>query len=334
MRISGANRQVNVSRGSVQYEKMAHLWRQIQTPYDQLANKAILAKHGITEANWDAVRKNIAPYEPKPGARFLRPLDILDIKHADKESLFIKFATMVDAESRYMVPAATLEAAATLRGTTRPDSLPGAIAYSFSMFKNYPVSIYNMYGRKMMAMPEARSRVGFLAALGIGMITSGAIAVQLREMTRGKEPIDMHDPKFWGKVVMTSGALSVWGDFIFGGNAQGKGFTETAAGPLAGLAGDVVDLTVGSAFGWIDAMDQDQPFGGKWASKITEFVKRYNPVASNWYLRLALEREIFDQMQRFIDPVGARKRERAVVNRQKQAYGNDYYVKPGEHLFR
>lgn len=333
MRSTLMNRHTTIARWAHTQERMGHLWRQIETPFDKLENRAVFEHYGITSDEWDRVRKKIDPYTPQTGVEMFNPQNILNIKDADKEKLFLKFATMIDQETQDMVPGATREAAVTLRATTRPDTTVGALLHSFGMFKNYPITIFNMYGRRALAAPNTQSRAAFVAALGVGMIVTGALGVQMRELSQGRTPIDMRKPQFWGKAIMASGGLSIWGDFLFGGNSSGSSFSDTAAGPLAGLANDMVDVSIGSGFNWIHAMEQGDPYGGKWASKLTEFAKRYNPLASSWWAGLVLQREVFDQLQRLIDPVGARKREQATQQRQLKAYGNQYYLPPGQRIF-
>jgi hypothetical protein len=334
IRASGLTRHTEIGRWTAQSEFMGLMRDSMEKAYDDLPFKQVLARYGIDASAWDAVRKNITPWTPEPGAEYLRPLDILDTKLANKDALYNQFFAMVSQESKYMVPGATLEAQVFLRGSTRPDTLIGAIAHSFSMYKNFPVSVVMMYGR--LAMSQAEDRLRFIAAMGIGMTMVGAMGTQLREIANGRTPMSM-DPttgqgvKFWGKAALAGGAMGVWGDFLFQPvNDFGHTLGSTMAGPLLSFVGDAANVALGGAFKFVSAFDEDQ-LKTTYATRAANFARQYTPGSSLWWARLALEREIWDTLDEAADPNVYRKR-KARIARQEKNYGNTYFLPPGQSL--
>jgi hypothetical protein len=329
LRASGLNRHTNAARGATRLEMMGHLDELRNTEWDALPIKHVMERYGINKRDWDVVRK-LPAWEPQPGAKFFRPVDIMSSKLIDRDQLYQKFFGMIDQESRYMVPASTIEASAVLKGTTRPDNVPGALLHSFSMYKNYPVSMVMTYGRLALSSPNTMTRIGFLAGLGVGMTAVGALATQMRELLKGREPMPMDNGLFWGKAALTGGALGIWGDALFNGvNEYGRDFRTQVSGPLAGFAADTLNLTVGQPFKWAEASDW---FDGTFKAGLVEYGKRYIPGSNLWYARLVLEREVWDRIAEAVDPK-ARQKQRRKVQRQKKTYGNAYYYAPGESLF-
>lgn len=112
-----------------------------------------------------------------------------------------------------------------------------------------------IYGRLALTNPSAKGRLGFYAGLGAAMTMVGALGTQMRELKDGRDPIPMDSPAFWGKALLSGGALSIWGDFLFNGvNKLGRGPADTAAGPILGFAGDTSQLLFGDVFKFADAM--------------------------------------------------------------------------------
>jgi hypothetical protein len=111
----------------------------------------------------------------------------------------------------------------------------------------------------------------------------GAIAVQARNIIKGKDPQDMRDPKFCAQAFAQGGAAGIYGDFLFAdANRFARGPVETARGPVAGLIDDSTRLTLGNLQQMLKG--QETRFG----KEAVNFAKRYTPGSNTWYARLAL----------------------------------------------
>lgn len=332
MRASLLSGHTRAARWAVQAEFMGLMQRSRNMAYDELPFVQVMQRYGVTKADWDAFRGAVQPWTPRRDVNFLRPIDILKTDVADRQEIYQRLQGMIFEESRKMVPEATIEASVALKDTTRPDRLVGSLLYSFAMYKNFPVSFNMIYGRLAMSSPSVKGRLGFIAGMGAGMVLVGALGTQLREMSKGREPLPMDNAAFLGKALLSGGALSIYGDFLFSGiNEFGRGPQDTVAGPLVAFAGDTTELVLGDVFQWAGTVGTlgDDDFKSKTAARAVEWAKRYTPGSSLWWARLALEREVFDRLAELADPKAYEKRKRR-VKKQKDNFGNDYWLPPGK----
>lgn len=335
MRLSLLSGHTKAARWATQAEFMGLMDRMRTTKFEDLPFRRVMERYQITAQEWDVMRQNIGTWEPRKDTKFMRPIDILNTAVPNRQSLYRKFQGMIFDESRAMIPESTVEGATTLKNTSRPDTLAGALLHSFAMYKNFPVSFMMIYGRLGMTNPTKQGRLAFFAGLGAAMTLVGALGTQMREISKGKEPLPMNNLAFLGKAFLSGGALSIWGDFLFAGvNEYGRGPADLVGGPLVGLLGDTTQLVLGDAFAWADAVGGlgDKEFESNSLQKAVEFAKRYTPGSSIWWARLALEREVWDRLTEIADPQAYQKRQRQ-AKRQQETMGNGYWSAPGERLF-
>lgn len=331
MRASLLSGHTRSARWAVQAEFMGLMHRSRNTAFADLPFRQVMERYGITAAEWDAMR-TVPAWAPRKDVEFLRPIDVLQSGRNNAQALYRKFQGMIYEEARKMVPEATIEGAVTLKDTTRPDTLVGSLLYSFAMYKNFPVSFAMIYGRLGMTAPSVKGRLGFYAGLGAGMTLVGALGTQLREVSRGRDPLPMDNAAFLGKAFLSGGALSIWGDFLFSGvNEYNRGPQDIAAGPLVSFLGDTTDLVLGDVFQWADTVGSlgDKEFKSNTLTKAVEWARRYTPGTSVWWARLALERQVFDRLQEIADPKAYQKRRRQMAKRRRD-YGQDYWWAPGQ----
>lgn len=301
--------------------------------FEGLPIKHVFDRYGITKEDWDVFRKEVPAYFPKPDWGWRRPLDILKAEHVqNRRELFDKFQGMVLRESRDMVPDTTLAGSVMLKGTSRPDTIRGAVLHSFAMYKNFAVSGPMLYARRAMTSPSVKGRLGTIAGLTAAMTVAGAVALQLKELRDGRDLLPMDNPSFWPRAALAGGGAGIAGDFLTAGvNRFGKGPAETASGPLFGALGDTTQLVFGDMFAFannVGSLDEGVKTKSQTPQKLLEYVKRYNPLSNLWWAKLALNREVFDRMQELADPKIYQKR-RNQERAQRKQYGNEYWWAPG-----
>ena len=332
MRLSLLAGHTRAARWAVQSEFMGLMQRSRSQAFEKLPFRQVMERYGITAEEWNAFRGAVPAWTPRKGVNFMRPIDILKTDMPNRQALYRKFQGMIFDEARKMVPEATIEGATALKATTRPDTLVGALLYSFAMYKNFPISFVMIYGRLGMTSPSVKGRLGFYAGLGAGMTLVGALGTQLREISKGRDPLPMDNAAFIGKAFLSGGALSIWGDFLFAGvNEYGRGPAELVGGPLAGLLGDTTDLVLGDVFAWAETVGSlsNDTFESTTAAKAVEWARRYMPGSSIWWARLALERQVFDRLQELANPRAYQKQRNRMRARHRD-YGQGYWWAPGQ----
>ena len=288
---------------------------------------AMLERYQVDESAWNVIRTT-TPYDHK-GAKFLRPADIMarnDVGPLEAESIATRLLEMVNTETNFSTPSTGVVSRTMLTGGTRPGTAVGELTRSFAMYKGFGVSLINSHGMRMAEQPTALGKGTYLADLIISATLMGALALQLKEMSKGRDPRPMDDEtgEFWAAAFLQGGGLGVYGDFLFSDlNRFDRGLGETIAGPVVGFANDVKNLTIGNL---VEAIAGDDT---KAASELIKFGERYTPGSSIWYARLGLERIIWDRLQMMSDPKAMQKMRREETKYRRE-YGQKYWWGPGD----
>jgi hypothetical protein len=167
------------------------------------------------------------------------------------------------------------------------------------MYKNFGITLAFTHGRRTAMQSSWKGKIGYGGAL-IGTATVlGAVSMQLKEIAKGRDPMpmDLRDEKFLLAAMAQGGGFGIFGDFLFSDvNRFGGGFQNTIAGPVWGAAGDFWGMAM-SAKDALLGDDKANPGG-----EFTRLVERYTPGGSLWYMRLAYQRAVIDQLGEIADP--------------------------------
>lgn len=278
-----------------------------------------LRRYGFTPAQWDRIRQ-----VPLHDGRMLRPAEIA--RHID-ETLAEKYLAMIQTETSYAVPDGSHRSRTLLLGDNQPGTLTGEILRSFAQFKSFGAVFVLLHGARMHGMLAGGSTVAGAAYAGSLLASTtlfGAAALQLKSIAGGRDPRDTTDPAFWSAAMLQGGGLGIYGDFLFANvNRYGSGFGSTVAGPTIERANDFWNLTGGNL---VQLASGEKTHFGR---ELVKFMRGSIPGGNIWYLKLAWEREVLDQMQFLADPEAnkAFKRQQQYWRRN---YGQDYFWAPGE----
>lgn len=325
LRASGLERFTQAGRWAFGMEFLAHVTDQASTPHAELDGpfRRALLRYGIDADGWDRIRAT--PLEDDRGADWLYPKNVADRELGDR------LLEMVQTETDYAVPVADLRTRARINQVAKRGTYMGEIARSAALFKTFGISLLLTQGRRMMENGDVGGAAAlgaayaFRYAAGFFILTTvgGAIATQIKEVAKGRDPRPMNTPEFWGAAALQGGGFGIFGDFLSSTeNRFGGGFAGTLAGPLASTINDVGGLTYGNA---AKAIRGDDTHVGK---DLVKLMRSETPGGSLWFARLAFEREVFDQLQAAVDP-DYRKAWRRMDKRAAEQ-GTDFYWAPGE----
>lgn len=278
--------------------------------------------YGISDVDWQAIRQ-AKIHTTKNGLRLLRAQEIEDVAGA---AIADRYMEAVTSLTDFAIPSTDLFGRAAILGKTRPGSIGGEFVRFGLQFKSFPITILvTQFSRIMSEAYQGRrnSAMGYAAGLFIGNTILGSLAIQLKELSKGRDPRDTTTKEFWAAAVLQGGGLGIFGDFFFSDvNRFGSSFAETLAGPGIGFIDDMLRFTVGNAREL--AMGEETKIG----REFTNLLRSYTPGGSLWYLRAAYEREILDRMQRLMDPDA----EAAFRRKVKSAQDMDtrYFYGPGQ----
>jgi hypothetical protein len=291
-----------------------------------------LRQRGITDEDWALFANRDHHFVTDSGERFASPYYWknsavqagMDVEQAERIALTIEGLGREYGE--IAVPSINYEARATLGGWGKPGTIAGELERSMLSYKSYALTFTINQARQFMAAPTPMRKGEYMMA-GLAMFTvMGAVGVQLKEVAKGNDPRPMDQPNFWAAAFLQGGGAGVAGDLFNAAETRiGGGLANWIAGPMVNLAQDSFNLTAGNA---VAAMRGDEANAGR---DLTRFLSRYTPGSTFWPTRAAMDRMLWDQMQKILDPE-ADAEMRKQINRQRTDYGNQSYWQPGEML--
>lgn len=285
-----------------------------------------MQRYGIGADRWDVLRTS--PLYEHEGAQFLRPEDIAsrtDMPQAVAEEHAFRVLEMIEAETGFAVPTSSLRGRAAQVGDVQPGSVQGELLRSAIMYKSFAVTMWHTHITRAMLQQGITGKAGYFANMVISATLMGALAMQLKQIARGADPIPMQTPSFWGRAMFQGGGLGIFGDFLSStSNRFGGGLAETVAGPVVGAATDLGRLVVSNATAAING--QKTHVGGD----IVNLLRRYTPGGTIWYARAAFERMVLDNVQKMIDP-DALDSFRRKEQQLKSQSGQRFWWRPGQN---
>ncbi|WP_028970164.1 hypothetical protein [Sphingomonas sp. URHD0057] len=279
--------------------------------------RGMFERYGLTERDWDTIRGT--PLQEDGGAEWILPGDISD------PALKTRLAEMILQEAEFAVPTSSLRVRSAINARFHRGSIPGEIGRTVLQFRGFPIQLFWMHGRRMLEAGAGRA-IDYAASLFIASTVMGALATQLKQVTAGKDPLDMTTPDFWIKAAFQGGGLGIMGDFINSATARtGTDFWTTQAGPVAGTFDDLrrfLKLKKDPATG------EFQVFSDHPGRAFRQLIQNNLPGSTLWYTRLAFTREVLDRLQAELDPDYYQSFDR--MEKYAQQQGTQYYWRPGE----
>ena len=327
MRASGLAFVTDMRKVAFQMEFSGYLAENAPRAFDQIdaSLRSIFEARGITAKDWDALRHADGRFHAANGADFIAPFHWVEAQttmpHAEAEGLAMRLQMAIREQLEYAVPTASLEGRARLQGTAAPGTIPGELARSVMSYKSFSMSLMLGQYRRFMNIPTAMGRAKYAASLSAMLLVTGALAIQLKELAKGNDPRPMNTAKFWLAAEFQAGGLGIFGDFFNAESSRtGGGIGETIAGPVVGLASQVLGPIASNTTA---ALKGEKTY---WGRDAANFVRGNTPVASSlWYARTAYSRLVADELQSFLDPQSDILFRRQLAKQQKD-YGTQPYI--------
>lgn len=325
MRMSGLNNWTDNLRRAFGGEFLGFLGERVDLGFDELPAKlrTNMGAYGIDAADWDLVRTG--ELADLGGAKFLRPESIVESAADPAAALRVstKFQELVQTEMDFASPLPNARVRAYLTQGTSKGTWAGEAASAFALFKSFPVTVIATHAARALSLDKPASRAIYGARVVLFSTIMGSLAVQAKQMLRGKDPLDMDDPGFWMRAFAQGGGAGIIGDIIVQDtNRFGHGVVETFLGPVAGLLDDAWALTIGNVQQAVRGEEVDL------ADEMVRFASMYTPGSSLWYTRIALERLVFDELNKAVNPNAARDNARRARSLKKRT-GQDYWWRQG-----
>jgi hypothetical protein len=176
-------------------------------------------------------------------------------------------------------------------------AVAGELLRSSMLFKGFSMSMVTKHWARAASLPTGGGTAQYHATLfTIGTI-AGAVALQLQAMTRGEDPENIVEPKFWGRAILKGGGLGFYGDFLTEATNSDDThlITSLLAGPVGTSAESAYNLSLGAAIKAGKGERTDE--GGN----LIKMARNNNPL-SNWYTKAAFDHLIWNDLQEAASP--------------------------------
>lgn len=325
MRASGLEAHTQMAKWAFGMEFLGRLADDATKRIDQLepALQRTMQRYGISGAEWDTIRSK-GLFE-EDGVSLIFPEQIIGAGGQAEERAATRLLEMVNTERGFAVLEPEKVERSLMLGSSQAGTLQGEFLRSTLQYKSFAVTMITRHLYRGVNAGGPAAGGAYLGRLAVGLTVFGALALQLREIAKGKDPRDMSDWKFWGAAFFQGGGTGIFGDFLNAGlNRADRGFYMTAiGGPTAGLVDDLIKLGTGNIAQ--AAADKDTHFG----RELANFVRRNTPGTSVWYARLALDRLMWDQLQSVLDPEAYRAWSR-MQDRARRETRQEFFWGPGQ----
>ena len=327
LRASGLNAWTDAGRMANGLVWLTHIFNERRKPFDELepAFRTALSRYGIGAEAWDKIRAT--PLEEDGGHKWIKPQNVEDRELGDR------LLEMIHSEGDFAVPVPDLETRAYMNANVRKGTVLGELIRSSPlMFKTFTISMMIRHGGRMLDQPGILGKSGYFLSLVIPATLMGAMAVQLKEIAKGRDPRPMdplENPGFWGHALVTGGGSGIIGDILgITGEQRYGGWAEFAAGPLVTDFGRTADATYRLGRNAANEMGADTERDPRAAWKMVTALRQNVPGQNLWYARMMIDRLLADQVQEFIDP--NYRRSWRDIERRAAETGQDFWWGPGE----
>jgi hypothetical protein len=304
-RVQGMTGLMNMLRHTWMAEFSTMLGDNLGKTFDELPAgvRGFLETYGL-DKKWDAFRGGVKTVD-------FRGSKVVDIASMDDELLKSEILGAIYTERDMAVLHPDARVRALLNQGKNPGTLIGESLRSLGQFKTFPATIIMHAVWRYFASNRLdwATRGKYVIGLSVGMAGMGAVALQLKELLKGRDPRDMTTKDFALRSFAQGGAMPGLAElFLDDQTRHGNSDLETMLGPTGAALNTFKN--VGTAMSKVMLSD-DPRDAKKDLSKEIEQLSNIVPGSSLWFARLAIQRGIRDQLLELTGPeYGQRQRER------------------------
>ena len=350
-RLNGLTGTTDIARASNERMIAAEMGMYSNRSYGELKPnyRDVLGMHGIDEARWDVLRQasvtqiNGQPYITGDSVRDMpdeafAPLvqDRLDAiagrrDYAERATAILRdakrkleldvYAFFADEVSYGVVTPDAATEYWTTGGGKRSGTQAGELFRMIWQYKGTPVAFIQrplaraVHGRAWTNPLKDPTKYTHLGTGIVALMIAGYMSMTLKDALRGYwPPRDPKDPRTLTAALLQSGALGLYGDYIFSQvNRFGGSPLESASGPSIGTLSDL--LSIG-----MDARDFAMSGGedGFSAARALSWTAGNIPFANLFYVKPALDYVLMDSLREYLSPGYQRRQERDRIRQYVQ----------------
>jgi len=299
----------------------------------QMDMKAVDGRDYMTSSGLDSIGDDVIEQAALAKANVTRkkPLKKATQAMIDKyrDELSTKFATYLTDSADTAIPTPGARERAIMNQGTERGTVLGEAIRAIMQLKGFPITYITKgltsqyYAKKQMG----QSGVMGIAQMMVGTTMMGYLAVTMKDILKGKEPMEVFsddyilNPELLTKAFIQGGGAGIYGDFLFGEyNRYGQSLTQTLAGPTFGTIDDIAKIYSNVLAGDTDAITRDA----------TKFVVSNTPGLNLFYLKAATDYMFIYGLMEHTNPGYLRRMER----RMRKDMEQQFYFPPSQSAMK
>lgn len=308
------------------FDYLVALTGNLNKPFRDFDNPRLaqaLETYGIDESRWLELSRH-AETEDVEG---LPVLSLPQMARGDRYDDAAQLLAMIEKEknSRAVITASPSTRRIFRRGT-QPGSIEGELFRFGTDLLSWPTTfMFSQIGAVMLDRTmKTTSKAGMIASTFVGLTLLGSMITQFRQVSAGRDMYAWDDPKLWMQAAVIGGGAGLVSDFLF---REHYGTNDTLLTSMIGPGIPVISEAVALPVNLLQSAltDEESNIG----RDATSLLRKVTPLSSLWYARTAMDRLIFDEVQKWVDPE-AHRSFRARRTRPLSDRGQEHWWNPGE----
>lgn len=277
------------------------------------ANKAMFKRYGVTDADLKALRE--APRRTAHGRKYA---DLEAMPRENRE----KFVGMLQGELIMAVPEQDIVSRAFVTQGQRQGTVSGEMLRHMGQFKGFSTHVLISQMERAFRGAGLKDQLSYGGHMVAGLTILGTLAIQLKELAAGKEPIDWENPELWKRGFFQGGSLPIISEtFLQDPGRYGQSIQKFLLGPAAS---DVNDYFIKNMFGPVVGDTEWKEVPEALLKGTGEAAQKLNPLSNMWMLRAVMDRSINQGIKEFTDP-NWKKNQRRREKKRMEKTGNPYW---------
>lgn len=308
MRLSLMNAWTDTLRRAFSLTMMEGMGRLRRTDWGALTeyDRWRMESKGLNEADWEVLRQ--AQPVMHRGSEHITPDAIYATGDPRAAEVVAKYLGLISDESEVAIlnPDLATRAIVTAGGSQR-GTIDGELWRATAQFKSFPIAMISRHWRRMLETPQGlegapvtANRAAYFGALMVSLTALGAVAFQTKQISSGKDPVDMTTGKFWTRAAAQGGGLGFLGDMLLSDTSDDRSpldtFGRSFLGPSFGTAADLYALTKGNVDQWNAGKDTHL------GAESLRFARSHLPLVNLWYAKAALDHMGLYALQENLSP--------------------------------
>jgi hypothetical protein len=299
----------------------------------QIEQKAVDGRNYLTPGAIDALDDSVVEslVLARANATLKRPRKKAtpDMIARYKDELTTKLATYLTDAADTAIPTPGAKERAIMNLGTERGTVLGEAIRAIMQLKGFPITYVT---KGLTSQYYAKQQAGQSGAFGIaqmmiGSTMMGYLSVSLKDILKGKEPLEVFsedyylNPELLTKAFVQGGGAGIYGDFLFGEyNRYGQSLTQSLLGPTFGSIDDFARI-------YSDIRTGELSNAGKNSLK---FAIRNIPYQNLFYTKMAVDYLFIYGLTEKVNPGYIRRMEK----RMERDLDQEFYLPPSQYAVR